>query len=292
MIWKDRQGNTVPGDDGQDRVLEWLYGTAFGRIIVKIMIKPWISKLAGKLMDSRLSALLINGFIKKNAIDMSQYEDRKYLSFNDFFTRRVKDGARVIDYNKKHLISPCDSKLCVYPITEDSRFTVKNTKYTLASLIRDEELANRYIGGQFLLFRLTVGDYHRYGYPDDGQKSDSIRINGVFHTVNPVANDKYPIYRENTREFTCIKSKIFGDILMIEVGATMVGRIVNEKGVGDVNRGEEKGRFEFGGSTVILCLEKDRVVIDGDIIDNTKNNIETVVKYGEKIGVAVQGVQA
>ena len=291
MIWKDRQGNIVPGDDGQDRFLELLYGNALGRIVVRIMIKPWVSKAAGKLMDSRISTFFIKGFIKKNGIDMSQYENRKYLSFNDFFTRKVREGEREIDYAKGHLISPCDSKLCVYQITENAKFTVKNTDYTLTSLLKDEKLARRYDGGQLLVFRLTVGDYHRYGYPDDGLKSDNIKIDGFFHTVNPVANDRYPIYKENTREYTVIESKTFGSILMMEVGATMVGRIVNEKGVAKVKRGEEKGRFEFGGSTVILCLEKDKAVIDSDIIYNTKSNVETIVKYGERIGIAMQEVQ-
>lgn len=287
MVWSDRKGNRVPGDDGQDRVLGFLYGTAFGRTIVRIMIKPWVSKCAGTLMDSKFSAIFVPGFIKKNGIDMSQYEDRKYCSFNDFFTRRLREGARAVDFDESHLIAPCDSKLCVYPIIHNAKFTVKNTEYTLESLVKDGELANKYIGGQFLLFRLTVGDYHRYGYPDDGEKSENIHINGVFHTVNPIANEKYPIYKENTREYCIIKSKRFGDVLMMEVGATMVGRIVNEKRTGTVTRGEEKGKFEFGGSTIIVCIEKDKAKIDTDILENTKNNIETIVKYGEKIGISM-----
>lgn len=286
MQWRDREGRPVPGDDGQDKMLEFLYGTALGRGIVSVMIRPWVSSLAGRIMDSGLSALAIRPFLKKNRIDMSEYEQRKFRSFNDFFTRQLLEGKRPLDLEPGHLMSPCDSKLSVYPITADARFRVKNTEYTLAELLKDRELARHYEGGTFLLFRLTVGDYHRYCYADSGVKGENVRINGVFHTVNPVANDRYPIYKENTREYTILDSENFGRVLVMEVGATMVGRIVNYQGAGAVRRGQEKGRFEFGGSTVILCLEKDRVVMDGDLIRNTREGAETVVKLGQKIGVA------
>lgn len=288
MEWRDRQGNPVPGDDGQDRTLAFLYGTRIGRAMVSFMVKPWVSKAAGRLMDSGVSRLAIRPFLKKSHIDISEYEDRKFTSFNDFFTRKIREEKRPVDREPTHLIAPCDSKLTVYPITADAKFTVKNRAYTMAELLRDEGLAKRYEGGVFLLFRLTVGDYHRYCYMDSGVKGENIRIPGLFYTVNPVANDHYPIYKENTREYTVLDTPCFGPVLQMEVGATMVGRIVNYHGAGAVTRGQEKGRFEFGGSTIVVCLEKDRAIIDGDLLENTRNGIETVVKFGEKIGVAAK----
>ena len=285
MEWRDRAGNPVPGEDGQNRMLEFLYGTRVGRAVVAVMIRPWVSRLAGAVMDSSISRWAIGPFVKKNRIDLSDYEDRRYRSFNDFFTRQIREGARPVDPEKKHLISPCDSKLSVYPITADLRVPVKGTVYTMESLFRDRMLVEQYEGGVFLLFRLTVGDYHRYCYPDHGFKGDNIRIPGVYHTVNPVAGEYYPVYRENTREYSVLESENFGLMLMMEVGAAMVGRIVNNHGSGQVRRGQEKGRFEFGGSTVILCLKKGQVVVDGDLLENTRNGIETVVRQGEKIGI-------
>jgi phosphatidylserine decarboxylase len=141
-----------------------------------------------------------------------------------------------------------------------------------------------YAGGTMLVFRLTVDDYHHYCYVDDGIKTPNHHINGVFHTVNPIANDYYPIYKENTREYSLLKSKHFGDVLMMEVGALMVGKIVNYHNNADVKRGQEKGRFEFGGSTVVLCLQKGQAEIDNDIIANSAKGLETRVKLGEKIG--------
>ena len=284
MIWRDRAGHTVPGDDGQDRLLEWLYGSGLGRCLVGFMIRPWVSRSAGWLLDRRISAIAVKPFIKSNRIDMSDFEERKFLSFNDFFTRRVKQGRRPVDETPEHLISPCDSKLTVYPIEGDSSFRIKGVDYTLEQLLQNEALAKRFLGGTLLLFRLTVGDYHRYGYIDSGLIGAEVHIDGVYHTVNPAAASRYPIYRENTREYALLESDNFGSLLQMEVGATMVGRIVNDPGNRQVQRGQEKGRFEFGGSTIIVLLQKDAAVIDEDILRNTRENAETVVHLGEKIG--------
>lgn len=288
MIWRDRNGNLVPGDDGQDRFLEWMYGTRPGRLLVKLMIRPGVSQAAGWLLDRRVSALAVRPFIRKNHICMDDFEQRRFRSFNDFFTRRVLPGKRPVDDAPAHLIAPCDSKLTVYDIRPDSRFRVKGTEYTLEGLLQSKELAETFLGGTLLLFRLTVGDYHRYAYIDSGFVTGSTRISGVFHTVNPAAASRCPIYRENTREYSLLESQQFGTVLQMEVGAAMVGRIVNAPGSRNVRRGEEKGRFEFGGSTVIVLLQKGRAILDADLPRNTAQDAETVVRLGERIGIKAE----
>lgn len=288
MIWRDRNGNLVPGDDGQDRFLEWMYGTRPGRLLVKLMIRPGVSRAAGWLLDRRISALAVRPFIRKNHICMDDFEQRRFRSFNDFFTRRVLPGKRPVDDAPGHLIAPCDSKLTVYDIQPDSRFRVKGTEYTLEGLLQSKELAETFLGGTLLLFRLTVGDYHRYTYIDSGFVTGSTRIPGVFHTVNPAAASRCPIYRENTREYSLLESLRFGTVLQMEVGAAMVGRIVNAPGSRNVRRGEEKGRFEFGGSTVIVLLQKGRAILDADLLRNTAQDAETVVRLGERIGIKAE----
>lgn len=288
MIWRDRNGNLVPGDDGQDRFLEWIYGTRPGRLLVKLMIRPGVSRAAGWLLDRRVSALAVRPFIRKNHICMDDFEQRRFRSFNDFFTRRVLPGKRPVDDAPAHLIAPCDSKLTVYDIRPDSRFRVKGTEYTLEGLLQSKELAETFLGGTLLLFRLTVGDYHRYTYIDSGFVTGSTRIPGVFHTVNPAAASRCPIYRENTREYSLLESLRFGTVLQMEVGAAMVGRIVNAPGSRNVRRGEEKGRFEFGGSTVIVLLQKGRAILDADLLRNTAQDAETVVRLGERIGIKAE----
>ncbi len=287
MKCRDRSGNELNENNMQDKVLSALYGTRAGRALLRVLVQPAVSALAGLFLDSSASKFLINPFIKRTGIDMSEYIDTNYRSYNDFFTRRVKSSCRVADMTPNHLISPCDGKLTVFPITDDSIFTIKNTDYTLESLLRNKKLARHYRGGTLLMFRLCVNDLHRYRFIDNGIKTKTHHIKGVFHTVNPTAGDYYPIYKENTREFCVLKSENFGNILTMEVGALLVGRIVNYSAKKEVKRGEEKGRFEFGGSTIIICLEKDIALIDEDIIANSTAGIETIVKSGEKIGAAM-----
>lgn len=282
----DREGCEIVKNDTQDKMIAFLYRTRLGRGMLSVLIKPQISSAAGKFLDSSLSRWLIGPFMKKGGIDLSEYEMSDYRTFNEFFTRKIKPECRKMDMEKAHLIAPCDSKLSVYPISQGSRFVIKDTEYSMESLLRSRKLAKHYEGGQLLVFRLAVDDYHRYCYVDDGLKSKNHLIPGVFHTVNPLANDVYPIYKENTREFSVLKSRNFGRILMMEVGALLVGRIVNYHERKEVKRGEEKGRFEFGGSTVILCLEKNRATINEDILLNSSRGIETIVKIGEKIGIS------
>lgn len=271
------------GGNTQDKFLRMLYKTDIGRKAVKLLIRPGVSKAVGAFMDSSLSCFMIKPFIKKNHIDMTQYKKTKYKSYNEFFTRQIKEGKRNFDMDDRILCSPCDSKLSVYKIDEDSRFSIKGTEYTMESLTRSKKAAEYYKDGYLLVFRLCVDDYHRYAFIDSGKVGKNYRIDGVFHTVNPVAGEEFPIYKENTREFSILNSENFGKVLMMEVGAMMVGRILNYKSCCEVKRGQEKGRFEFGGSTVILAFSKDKVVIDQEIIDNTADGYETVVKMGENL---------
>lgn len=284
MDCKDRQGNIISENDSQDKLLKALYDSKAGRMALKVLVQPEISKAGSLFLDSKLSTSLIAPFIKKNHIQMEEFEQEDYESYNQFFCRRVREGKRDFSKEKQVLCAPCDSRVSVYPITESGTFFIKNTQYTMESLVRSRRLAKKYLGGTLCVFRLSVEDYHHYCYVDDGLKTRNFHIPGVFHTVNPVANDVYPIYTENTREFSILKSQNFGNILMMEVGAMMVGKIVNHHEEKKVFRGMEKGFFEFGGSTVILAFSKDVVRIDQDIFDNTKEGYETKVKMGEKIG--------
>lgn len=286
MKYKDRTGMLKGEIDSQDKLLEKLYGTLFGRILLKFLVSKTISKAGGCLLDSSISKVFIKPFQEKHNITTEDYVKHEFTSYNDFFTRKKKESALIIDDCLDHLISPCDSKLTVYPIGASSSFWIKQTPYTLESLVRSKKLAKHFQGGTMCVFRLTVDDYHRYCYVDNGQKSKNYKIPGIFHTVNPIANDWYPIYKQNAREFSLLKSEHFGTILMMEVGALLVGKIKNFDEKCEVKRGDEKGMFEFGGSTVILCFQKDRVKIDSDILNNSKHFYETKVRYGEKIGIA------
>ena len=269
----------------QDKILKFLYDTVFGRCILKVLTMPFLSEIVGKFMDSELSKPLIKPFIRKNNINLSEYYTDNIKSYNDFFTRKIRPEMRKIDRNPESLISPCDSKLSVYNINHDSVFEIKGSQYSIYDMIKNPELARRFEGGICLIFRLEVTDYHRYCYFDSGRKSNNVHIKGILHTVNPIAFRRYNVYKQNSREYTLLHTKNFGDAVQIEVGAMMVGKIQNHHGKCRFSRGQEKGMFLFGGSTIVLLLQKDKALIDNDIIRNTKNGFETIVKYGEKIGL-------
>jgi phosphatidylserine decarboxylase len=284
MNSRRRDGTLVETYDGQAGVIRFLYLTLPGRGLLKLLIQPWVSRTAGRFLDSRLSRHLVGPFVRKNHIDLTDYPEQDYCSFNDFFTRRIRPERRPVDQAPEHLIAPCDGKLTAIPLTEDAGFSIKGVPYSLGSLLKNEALARQYRGGWLLLFRLTVDDYHRYCFPAEGQVGKHHRIPGVFHTVNPLAAEHRPIYHENTREYTLFTTTQFGTMLIMEVGALLVGKISNHSGLTTVSRGQEKGMFQFGGSTVVLLLEPDVLEPDQDILRNSEAGEETIVKMGERIG--------
>ena len=278
-----RNGEKLDYDQSQDLFLEKLYGSLAGRCLLKVLTQPVITELGGAFMNSSLSKGQIKSFVEKNNIDLNLYESQEYDSYNDFFTRTIKDGVRKIDEDEDALIAPCDSKLTVYPIADSLQLKIKNSVYTVEDLLMSPALADEYRGGLCLVFRLTVDDYHHYHFIDDGTADKEHFIQGVFHTVNPIASDYYPIYKTNSRAYTVLHTKHFGDVVQMEVGAMMVGKITNLQNQ-SFKRGEEKGYFEFGGSTIVLLVQRGKVRIDTDLIENSENGYETIVRMGERIG--------
>lgn len=262
------------------RSLRLLYGTLPGRLLLKPLTRAGLSRLAGRFLSTRFSCCLIGPFVRKNGIDMGDYLPESYGSYNDFFCRRIRPERRPL--SDAILVSPCDARLSAYPITEDLRFTVKHTEYTVASLLQNEALARKFQGGTALIFRLAVDDYHRYCFPVDGTAGQPVTIPGRFHTVQPIANDHYPIYKENTRQYTVLHSDELGDVVQMEVGALLVGRIVNHPVVERIQKGQEKGYFQFGGSTIVLLLERN-LQLPREFFRNTEEGWETRVYWGESL---------
>ncbi len=277
MKYFDFNNNKIIKEDDSSKGLSFLYDTKIGRIILKLITRKWLTRLYAKYMNSSLSKRKIKKFIEKNHIDLNEYEDENYNSFNEFFMRKIKKEKRVIEEN---LISVCDSKLIVYEIEKHKSFKIKNSLYTIDELIDDD--SSKYKFKYAAIFRLCVDDYHHYVFPDDGKVISSKYINGILHTVRPIAFTHNKVFIQNARNVSLLDCKKLGTIAYIEVGALMVGKIVNEK-VTEFKKGEEKGHFEFGGSTVILLLN-DNVKFDERIIENSKKDIETIVKMGKKIG--------
>ena len=269
-----------------NKILNFLYNNSLGRIILKLAVNPTISKISGIYNDSKISRKKINKFIKTNNIDMNDFIKEEYENFNDFFIRKIKENKRPFLSNKNNFISPADSKLTVYKITDDLKLTIKGSTYKLNDLINNEEDLKEYKNGHCLVFRLSVDDYHHYCYPDSGTLLKKNFIKGKLHTVRSISSE-YEIYKTNQREYSILKTDNFDEIIYIEVGALMVGKIVNsdkEK----FNKGEEKGYFKLGGSTIVILVKDNIMAIDEDILEQSKDDIEVLVKYREKIATKIK----
>lgn len=266
---------------GQRRTLHLLYDTLPGRILLRPLVQPGFSRAMGFLLSTPLSRGLVRPFAEKNRIDLRDYPQREYRSFNDFFTRKILPGRRPVDMERGHLIAPCDGRLTV--VQADSRFSIKGVSYRLSELLRDEQLAEEFSGGTLLIFRLTPAEYHRYIFPIDGVQSVETVIPGRFHTVDPLALHREPVYRENTRHYVLLRRGRLR-LLQMEVGALMVGKITNTVRPGPVRRGQEKGYFEFGGSTVVLLLPSGAAELQARFRENSALGRETPVRMGEQIG--------
>lgn len=263
--------------------LEFLYKNPFGRIFLRLAVSSFVSGIYGKSNSSKRSAKKIPDFIKEQNIDMNDFEDREYVSFNDFFTRKIKPGRRPVDMDDKALVSPADSKLLVYKIDDSTKLFIKGRDYTVSEILGDASEADAFRGGYALVFRLCVNDYHRYCYTDSGRVINSRTIKGKLHTVSPVSED-HRIFKENSREVYILNTDHFGTMAYITVGAMLVGKIV-DGGDKVFEKGQEKGYFEPGGSTVIILVNNIR--IDDDIAEQSADGIETKVEYGERIGTAL-----
>ena len=203
-----------------------------------------------------------------------------------FFYRQLQAGARPI---QEGLVSPADGKILAFENTQAlQQFFVKGLPFTIEGFLKDQDLAQTYAGASLVIIRLAPPDYHRFHFPDDGHVLASWRIPGALHSVNPWAlTFREDIFMINERQVTILETHQFGKLAYVEVGATCVGKI-KQTYTGDAfARGDEKGMFLFGGSTVIVIGEKGRWEIDAGILGHTTNGVETYLKMGQALGQAM-----
>lgn len=269
--------------------LHFLYHTRRGKMLTGAVLKRrFISATYGRYMKTKASVKKIPDFIKHYQIDLDEVKRplHSFVSFNDFFIRELKPQARPLDTDPQHLISPADARLLTFRIDENLQLPVKGFWYSLGQLVGDEQLAAQYAGGWCLIYRLAPSDYHRYHYIDDGYQETVTILNGPLHSVNPIALRSVDhILATNYRELTVLHTANFGEVLHIEVGALFVGKVVQgHTGRHEFKRGDEKGWFEFGGSTVIHLFKANTISPDTDILEYSAKGIETLVKVNEKVG--------
>lgn len=275
---------TPPGEG----FLKFLYQNPLGKLALHGFVKKkFLSSYYGKLMDKPKSAKKIQQFVEQLGIDMSESikSVNEFTSFNDFFYRKLQPEARPIESG---LVSPGDGKLLAFEnASRVNSFFIKGEEFTLVKYLKNEKLTQEFKDSALLILRLAPNDYHRFHFPYNGTASDSKKIKGVLFSVSPYAllENFTKVFCENKREYTILNTTDKGNILLSPIGATMVGSIINTYSPNTtINKGDEMGYFAFGGSTILMLVDKKHFKIDSDLLENTKNGKETFVKMGETIG--------
>jgi len=288
QVYDRKRGVVYDEPQYGERRLHLLYETMFGRLLLgAIFARRWYSGLNAIRDKSSFSAGKIQPLIDRFSIDMSDYPEQSYASYDSFITREIDPAKRPIAENPHALIAVADSRLLAYSVTSDGRIAVKQSSYTITELLRDRDLAATYNEGTCLVFRLGTEDYHRYCFVDDGEVLRTNSINGVLHSVQPVSSKRYKAFSENHREYSVIETVNFGTVVTVEVGALLVGKIHNHD-VTSCRRGQEKGYFSLGGSSILMVLKPGTVTVDSDITEHSLKQIETKVRLGEKVAEKVQ----
>ena len=278
-----KEQELVPGS----KTMFFLYAKPLGKLNLFLLFKrKFLSQFSGWLANTEWSGKKIQKFIGEHKMDMSQFVEPKegFKTFNRFFYRHVKPEARPIGTD---IISPADGKVLAFNNINDTKeFFVKGSAFNLSTFLKNSELAKKYENGSLMVVRLAPADYHRYHFPLSGTATTSKKIKGFYYSVSPLALQKnMRIFCENKREYAILKNNNYGDVLICDVGATMTGSIIQTyKPNQHLNKGDEKGHFAFGGSTLILLFEPNKMTFSKDLIENTKSGFETTVLMGETIG--------
>ena len=286
-----RTGARVEESVMGDGALRFAYETLLGRTLWPVLFgSKAISALMGVYYDSRLSRKSIRSLASIPGCRAEEAERpmEDYASFNEFFTRRLKAGARPIG---EGFTSPADGRLMLYlDADSDKPFPLKGATRRLKDVFGPD--ASPDIAGKrfdIAVVRLAPVDYHRFHFPCDCRTSSPPRvIEGEYHSVNPIAIAKRPdLYADNERQIVACDAG-FGRFWMVDVGAFGVGTIVQTYSGVEHRKGDDKGYFKFGGSTVMLVAEAGALRFDDDIVGNSAAGLETRVLCGERIAAIRQ----
>jgi phosphatidylserine decarboxylase len=272
----------------------WLrlaYGTGIGRLLAdNVLSRRSFSSLLARSQMSPKSAGRIPSFVERFGIPMEEFEEHAWESFNDFFVRRFRPDAREFVSEPEWMPAFAEARYLAFEKVDPLQsFPVKGTFLTPQAILGDRDLAANFDGGPMLLARLAPVDYHRFHFPDDGEPVAERRISGRFHSVNPFALRHRPsVLATNERHISILRTENFGTLAMVEVGAMNVGLIVQTHPRGEpFVRGDEKGYFCFGASTVMLFGQPRTWLPVGDLLDQTEARRETLVRLGEEVARAV-----
>lgn len=283
-IYDRASKSLVEVEEYQAKWLQFLYQHSWGRLLEPLVTSRLFSFLWTRLDYTSLSSKKIESFIRTYGIHLEDYQEQNYKTFADFFTRKLKADRLPNPVPKDQIVSVAQAKLLVLTISDQDKVLIKGQLYSLADLLQDQALADYYRQGMLFVYRLAVEDYHRYLACETGQVTKLVKLKGKLHSVRHMAQTSFQVFKENKRQYTLIQTPDGAQILQMEIGALLVGRINNPE-CPDYQKGQEKGWFSLGGSTILVAYPKDTVIPDQDLIDYSCQGIETQVNIGERIGL-------
>eukprot|EP01134_Creolimax_fragrantissima_P006788 CFRG6788T1 len=258
-----------------------------------------MSEREGRRMDDKSSQKNIWKFVQEHDLNIDELllpldeSCSNYPNFNAFFARKLKPEARPIAYPEdgRILVSPADCRMMAFDsVHRATSMWIKGKAFTVADLITPSfaDVLPKFDGGSLCIARLAPQDYHRWHFPATGKLGRRLQVDGPLYTVNPVAvRQPLDVYTLNKREVCELHTEEFGLVIMVCIGATMVGSVnITVEDESEIKKGDEHGYFAFGGSTVIMLFEKDRVVFDQDLLIAASRPVETLVSVGTTIGRA------
>ncbi len=267
--------------------LRFTYESPLGALPLHALVKrAAFSRWYGRRMDAPASRAKIAPFLATYGLDTSEFADApdSFGTFNEFFYRKLKPQARPIAPGDNVITFPADGRHLVLPdIAACTNFFIKGTRFDLPALLRDASLAARFSHGSMLISRLCPVDYHRFHFPCAGTPGAARLINGPLYSVSPIAlRSRASIHWENKREITVLRTPALGDVLLLEVGATCVGSIVQTYTPGaPIEKGAEKGYFRFGGSCFMTIFEPGKIQFSEDLLEHSKAGREVYARMGD-----------
>jgi len=274
-----------------EALLGALHGTAPGRLVRGALARSrFLHAAVGALADARGSAALVPWAVRSFGVDLGEAEVPAggFPTFNAFFARALRPGARPIDPDPAALVSPADGQACARaPLGEDDRLPVKGSAASLAELLADAELARAYRGGAAALFRLYLPDCHRTHFPCDGLPAPPRRVAGEHHAMTPRPGNDVPWLARNARSVTLLETPRFGRVALVDVGGFLVGSIRPLAPPGaPARKGDVRSAFALGGSAVVVLVPPGRVRLRADLLAAGAAGAELRVRIGEAVGWA------
>lgn len=286
MKFADRQGNLHENKEKKISHKYYSYDNPLRERLENFYAKARKAPKGQSFLQSPISRNLIRLFVNRHEIDMRDYEETTFISFDEFYKRKIKRGKRPVNFKENVLAAPCDGKVMLADIGSDGNFLYKDKIYKIGNQTGNYKLADKFAKGKALIIHLSPEDYHHFLAMDEGKKSANRRIKTSLIAADEKRDGEFHFYKKDYRESFMFRSRHFGDFAFVLSSGAYKGRFICMQEEARVKKGQEMGFFESGNAYIVIFFEKDRLIFDEDLEKNSKMGLPTQVTMGEQIACA------